>query len=215
MVLQLLSAIALISVFFVSVILLAVFTIVYDSIGGMKGVIYSDVIQMFILYACIFIVAAIALNLIGGVDELSKLVDPSRIKAIDFIGHGLGDGKDFAFWPMFFGGLFLYVSYYGCDQTQVQRELSSKSIDDTNMSLFVNGILRFPLVLTYCLLGICIAAYAMKDPSFIDGLPKPIQGVLITICPYQFLSSENFQWGHRSFYGWSFLCCNELIGLYN
>lgn len=162
--------------FFVSVILLAVFTIVYDSIGGMKGVIYSDVIQMFILYACIFIVAVIALNLIGGVDELSKLVDPSRIKAIDFKGHGLGDGKDFAFWPMFFGGLFLYVSYYGCDQTQVQRELSSKSIDDTNMSLFVNGILRFPLVLTYCLLGICIAAYAMKDPSFIDGLPKTDSG---------------------------------------
>jgi SSS family transporter len=162
--------------FFLSVSLLSIFTIIYDSIGGMKGVIYSDVIQMFILYACIFIVAAIALNMIGGVGELSKLVDPARITAIDFNGHGLGDGKDFAFWPMFFGGLFLYISYYGCDQTQVQRELSSKSIDDTNMSLFINGILRFPLVLTYCFLGICIAAYAMKDPSFVESLPKTDAG---------------------------------------
>lgn len=162
--------------FFTSVTLLAVFTIVYDSIGGMKGVIYSDVIQMFILYACIFIVSYIALDMIGGMGEIKALVDPARLKAIDFQGHGFGDGKDFSFWPMLIGGIFLYVSYYGCDQTQVQRELSSKSIDDTNMSLFINGILRFPLVLTYCFLGICIAAFAAKHPEFLSSLPVTDNG---------------------------------------
>lgn len=162
--------------FITSVSLLAVFTIIYDSIGGMKGVIYSDVIQMFILYACIFIVAYIAIDMIGGLDQIKSLVDPNRIKAIDFKGHGFGDGKDFSFWPMLFGGVFLYVSYYGCDQTQVQRELSSRSIDDTNMSLFINGLLRFPLVLTYCFLGICIAAYATKNPEFIQSLPVTDKG---------------------------------------
>ena len=55
---------------------------------------------------------------------------------------------------MLFGGLFLYVSYYGCDQTQVQREMSSKDVDDTNLSLMLNGFMRFPLVLTYCFLGV-------------------------------------------------------------
>ena len=48
---------------------------------------------------------------------------------------------------MLFGGLFLYISYYGTDQTQVQRELSSQNIDDTNRSLMLNGMMRFPLVL--------------------------------------------------------------------
>jgi SSS family solute:Na+ symporter len=71
---------------------------------------------------------------------------------------------------MFFGGLFLYISYYGCDQTQVQRELSSKNCDDTNLSLFLNGLLRFPLVLTYCLLGVCIGAYIVKNPHFLNSL---------------------------------------------
>ena len=72
---------------------------------------------------------------------------------------------------MLFGGFFLYVSYYGCDQTQVQRALSTKSVDDANKSLFINGILRFPLVLTYLFLGVCIGAYVMKHPDFINLLP--------------------------------------------
>ena len=77
---------------------------------------------------------------------------------------------------MLFGGLFLYISYYGCDQTQVQRELSTKNTDDTNLSLFINGTLRFPLVLTYCLLGICIGAYVAKHPEFLGLLPKGESG---------------------------------------
>jgi SSS family solute:Na+ symporter len=77
---------------------------------------------------------------------------------------------------MLFGGFFLYMSYYGCDQTQVQRELSTQSTDDTNLSLFINGTLRFPLVLTYCLLGVCIGAYVAKHPEFLGFLPKAEDG---------------------------------------
>jgi SSS family solute:Na+ symporter len=91
-------------------------------------------------------------------------------QVVDFAGHGFGDGNSYAFWPMLVGGLFLYVSYYGCDQTQVQRELSSKNLDDTNLSLMLNGLLRFPLVLTYCFMGVCIGAYAVSQPSFLQEL---------------------------------------------
>lgn len=162
--------------FFAAVLILGVFTIVYDSIGGMKGVIYSDVIQMVILYICIALVIFLAITKLGGLSELLAAVPAERMKAIDFSHHGFGDGKDFSFWPMLFGGLFLYASYYGCDQTQVQRTLSTKNVDDTNYSLFVNGVLRFPLVLTYCFLGICIAAYAAKNIDFIPSLPKTSTG---------------------------------------
>ena len=97
-------------------------------------------------------------------------------QTIDLKGHGLGDGKTFAFWPMLFGGLFLYVSYYGCDQTQVQRELSSKNIDDTNMSLFLNGIFRFPLVITYCFVGVAIGAFIVKNPEFLNLITNSATG---------------------------------------
>ncbi len=162
--------------FWIAVVLLGVITVIYDSIGGMKGVVYSDVIQMIILYGSVVLTIVLAVNYIGGFGEVFNLFDPERMKAVDFAHTGLGDGKNFAFWPMLIGGLFLYMSYYGTDQTQVQRELSTKSVDDTNYSLFINGMLRFPLVLTYCFLGVCIGAFAVKFPEFISAIPVNASG---------------------------------------
>ncbi|MFC1583937.1 sodium:solute symporter [Fibrobacterota bacterium] len=157
--------------FWICVILIAVITIIYDSIGGMKGVVASDVIQMFVLFFGIIIIIYFALDLVGGLGEGLKYIDKSRLVTLDFAHHGMGDGHKYAFWPMLIGGFFLYVSYYGCDQTQVQRELSSRSIDDSRRSLFMNGVLRFPLVLTYCFAGIVIGAFVVKSPQFLELIP--------------------------------------------
>ena len=67
--------------------------------------------------------------------------------------------------------MFLYLSYYGCDQTQAQRELSTRNVDDTQQALFLDGMLRFPLVASYCFLGVCLGAYVMIHPEFMAGLP--------------------------------------------
>jgi SSS family solute:Na+ symporter len=156
--------------FWVAVILLGIVTVVYDFFGGMKAVVYSDVIQMIVLYAGILIATVYAIYLTGGISEVFSLIPEDKSLVLDFSHHGFGDGKTFTFWPMLIGGFFLYVSYYGCDQTQVQRELSSKDLDDTNMSLFVNGIFRFPLVLTYIFLGAALMAYIAKHPEFLNLL---------------------------------------------
>ncbi len=158
------------------VILLAAITIVYDSIGGMKAVVASDVIQMAVLFLGVVLIGVYAIHLMGGIGGIMENADRARLVPIDFSGHGLGDGKTFAFWPMLLGGLFLYVSYYGCDQTQVQRELSSSGIDDSRRSLFMNGILRFPLVLSYCFIGVAIGAFAIKNPQFLELLPLKADG---------------------------------------
>ena len=171
--------------FIYSVLLLGTVTIIYDMLGGMTAVVYSDVIQMGVLYLGILLCVVYSVMAVGGLGEVFALfpqvgatlakvtgepVAFSGFTAVDFSGHGLGDGKTFAFWPMLLGGLFLYVSYYGCDQTQVQRELSSKDLDDTNLSLMLNGFSRFPLVLTYCFMGVCIGAYIVANPEFLQSL---------------------------------------------
>ena len=161
--------------FWAAVIVLGVVTVIYDSIGGMKAVLYSDVIQMVVLYVSIIATVVLAMWKLGGPGETLAAFDSMRTAAVDFSSTGF-DGKDYGFWPMLFGGFFLYMSYYGCDQTQVQRELSTKSTDDTNLSLFINGTLRFPLVLTYCLLGVCIGAYVATHPEFLGFLPKGEDG---------------------------------------
>jgi SSS family solute:Na+ symporter len=82
-----------------------------------------------------------------------------------FSGTGL-HGDDFSFWPMLFGGLFLYMSYYGCDQSQAQRLLAAKSSAAARNALVLNALLRFPLVLTYCFFGLLLAGLLHSDPSF-------------------------------------------------
>jgi len=157
--------------FFWSVMLLGTFTVVYDIFGGIRGVIYSDVIQLLILVMVLTLLLVLLTDSAGGFTALFNDFDPQRRQAIDLSHHGFGDGHTFAFWPMLIGGFFLYVSYYGCDQSQVQRSLSTEGIDQTNQALFLNGLLRFPLVALYCLVGVGIAVLAADNPDFLQLLP--------------------------------------------
>lgn len=157
--------------FFWAVMILGVFTVVYDIFGGIRGVVYSDVIQLVILVVVLAIVLILLLGDIGGLDAVFANASEQRKATLDFAHHGLGDGYTFSFWPMVFGGLFLYVAYYGCDQSQAQRILSSKNVKQSQISLFLNGILRFPLVALYCLIGLALAVYAQQSPVFLQQLP--------------------------------------------
>jgi SSS family solute:Na+ symporter len=157
--------------FWAAVLLLGGVTVIYDVLGGMRAVIWSDVIQIVVLFGAILAAVGAAVYLVGGFSAVFDAFDPDRLQAVDFRHHGLGDGQTFAFWPMLLGGLFLYLAYYGCDQTQAQRELSTRNVADTNRALFYDGMLRFPLVLSYCFLGVCLGAYATAHPDFITKLP--------------------------------------------
>jgi SSS family solute:Na+ symporter len=74
------------------------------------------------------------------------------------LATGLGDQSETPFWAFLIGGFFFYVSYYGTDQSQVQRELSAPTIRDTKRAMVLNGLARFPLTLLYLSLGAAAAA---------------------------------------------------------
>lgn len=140
-----------------AIILTGVITVIYDVIGGIRVVILSDVLQMAIIFLGIFICGGSALHMIGWSDAWSVL-DAGRSQILDFSHLGTGGGDEYAFWPMALGGIFLYASYYGCDQSQVQRELSVSSLKGVRKSLLLNAFGRFPLVLMYCLMGVFVGA---------------------------------------------------------
>lgn len=144
---------------------------IYTMLGGMKAVIYTDALQIIILWAAVFICVGFGMPMLGSWQEIVSSLTDINLKAIDFSHHGFGDGHTFSFWPMVLGGLFLYISYYGCDQSQIQRVLSSHSLRASNRSLFINGLLRFPLVLSYCALGIFMIVFLSKNPDFRASLP--------------------------------------------
>ncbi len=155
----------------VSILLVGGICLLYTTMGGIAADIWSDVIQLFVLWAGIFIVLVYAVKVGGGWEQLLAHVPADRLQAIDLTAHGLGDGATFGFWPMLLGGLFLYTSYYGCDQSQIQRVLSTPDEDTARRTLFMNGIGRFPLVLSYILVGLLFAGFVQAVPSFTATIP--------------------------------------------
>jgi SSS family solute:Na+ symporter len=145
------------------------FSVAYTSLGGIVADIWSDIIQLALLWGGTFVSAFYLLEH-AGLDLLFSI--PEERAATLVLGGPMED--PFSLMPMLFGGLFLYMSYYGCDQSQAQRLLAARSDSEARRALLLNGLLRFPLVLTYCVFGLLLAALLRTDPSFaasMEGRP--------------------------------------------
>ncbi len=170
--------------------------IVYTTFGGIVADIYSDILQMIILWGgALLTIGLIWSRLEDGMFRVMA-ADAGRLQIFDLGSWGLGDGGTFGFWPMLIGGFFLYLSYYGCDQSQTQRLLTTRTIRESQKALLVNGLLRFPLVLTYCAVGVLLLPFLESHPAFaarlqgqppdflvpyfiIDYIPVGVRGILV------------------------------------
>jgi len=153
-----------------TILIIGVVTIIYDTIGGMSAVIYSDVIQMFVLVGGIITCIVYASASVGGFENIFAALPDSRAQAFEF-SSGLGDGGNVPLWAFLFGGFFLYSSYYGTDQSQVQRGLSASSVDESKWALILNGLARFPLTLLYILMGVAVYAVYQNSPELAAAIP--------------------------------------------
>jgi SSS family transporter len=156
--------------FWQSVGLIGVVTIIYSLQGGMKAVVYGDAIQMCLIVLGAIVCLGFGLYHIGGWQQLFQLVDTQRLTTINVSSNGF-DGQDFGVLPMLFGGIILYASYYGCDQSEAQRSLSAKSLTDLKKMIMAASFLRFPITLIYCLGGLVIGTLAMHTPEFMAQIP--------------------------------------------
>jgi len=151
--------------FWETIVIIGVITLIYSFQGGMRAVIYGDMIQMIILFVGILVSIYFAFHAIGGWHQFETHLDTSRLFSVDFGKLGFhGDG--FGFWPMLIGGIFLYTSYYGTDQTQSQRMLSAKDMGTVRKLLTVNGLFRFPITFIYSFMGLALGTLYFMDPSF-------------------------------------------------
>jgi SSS family transporter len=157
-----------------TILIISVITIIYSWQGGMKAVVWGDAIQMIILFGGLVICLYYGWSLLNENGGLANGFDPERMKVIDF-NLGIGEGNEYGILPMILGGFFLYVSYYGCDQTQAQRLLSGKNEKTVRSLLLVNGLFRFPVVLVYCLMGLIIGGFITVAPDFLQDIASTTQ----------------------------------------
>ncbi|MEL6916760.1 MAG: sodium/solute symporter, partial [Bacteroidota bacterium] len=160
--------------FVYTVLIISIITIIYSWQGGMKAVVWGDAIQMIILFLGLLVCFFYGWQLINESGGLTNGFAPERLEVIDF-NWGIGEGQEYGFWPMVIGGFFLYVSYYGCDQTQAQRMLSAKDEGTIRKLLLANGLLRFPVVLLYCSMGLIIGTLVTSAPDFLDEIAAMTQ----------------------------------------
>jgi hypothetical protein len=147
-----------------ALLLVGLLSVFYTTLGGIVADIWSDALQLVLLWGGTLVSAAFVLEEHGA--AVLHAIPAERTRALVADSAGLAQGGDFALWPMLFGGLFLYVSYHGCDQSQAQRLLASRDDRSARRALVLNGLLRFPLVLTYCAFGLLLAGLLRVDPAF-------------------------------------------------
>jgi solute:Na+ symporter, SSS family len=144
----------------VTVMAICVPMIAYTTIGGVQAVAWTDVKQMFIVVGGMS--AAVAILLYGILQHVSfgqaiHLAGATgRLQAIDF---RFNLTETYTFWSGMIGGLFLMLSYFGCDQSQVQRYLSAKSIDEARQSLMLTAYVKIPLQLLILAAGVLVFVF--------------------------------------------------------
>src|SRR5205085_2685108 len=84
-----------------------------------------------------------------------------RLKAVDFT---FDPKETYTFWSGMLGGLFLMLSYFGCDQSQVQRYLTAKSIDEARQSLMMSAWVKIPLQLLILFTGVLVFVFYLVNP---------------------------------------------------
>ena len=125
-----------------SILMVGLFSVAYTSVGGIAADIWSDVLQLIVLWAGVFVSAFYILQHAGA--SVLSAIPADRTQMLVMGGSGTTGGGTFSFWPMLCGGLFLYASYYGCDQSQAQRLLTARDDGAARRALVLNGLLRFP-----------------------------------------------------------------------
>ena len=159
-------------------IIIGLLVIIYTVSGGTKAVSITQKQQMGVIFAGMFLTFLIILNYLP--------LDISFVNAIELAGaNGKLDILDFSFdfdnrytfWSGIIGGTFLALSYFGTDQSQVQRYLSGKSVRQSQMGLIMNGLLKVPMQFFILLVGVMVFVFYQFNESPLNFNPSAIENV--------------------------------------
>jgi len=147
-----------------SVALIGVPTVIYTMFGGVQAVTWADVKQMVIIVgalAAIIIVLLVRLP-VSPNDALQLAGAVGRVRPFDF-SFSLTD--TYTFWSGIIGGTFLMLSYFGTDQSQVQRYLTARSVAEARSSLLMSAYWKIPLQALILLIGVLVFVFYLFQPQ--------------------------------------------------
>lgn len=150
---------------------------IYTATGGAKAVGYTQQLQFVIIYVAMILAAIWAVKMLPeGVSFTDALHIGGKSGKLNVITTGVTeegnfDWKDrFNIWSGIIGGLFLALSYFGTDQSQVGRYLTARTEGESKLGLLMNGLVKVPLQFFILLIGVLVFSFYQfyKAPAFFN-----------------------------------------------
>jgi len=143
-----------------TILVMGVTTISYTTAGGNKAVIMVDAKQMMLMFAGIFVaIALIMARFPSGFSLTDAIQLAGATHHWNNIDLSLNLRDDYTLLSGMVGGFFLALSYFGCDQSQVQRYLTGKSLNESRLSLIFNAFLKVPMQFLILAIGVLIFVF--------------------------------------------------------
>ena len=156
-------------------IIIGLLVIIYTVSGGTKAVNITQKQQMFVIFFGLFFVFFFIINNLPEQLTTSKILDYAKVsekmKILDF---SFEPNNRYTFWSGITGGLFLALSYFGTDQSQVQRYISGKSVREIRLGLIFNGIFKIPMQFFILLIGVLVFIFFEFNHSPLNFNPQAV-----------------------------------------
>jgi len=147
-------------------------TILYTMLGGVQAVAWTDVKQMGVVVGgLVCAVIALILGLPNDVSVGQALHVAGAAGRMNTIDFQFDVRQTYTFWSGLIGGLFLHLSYFGCDQSQVQRYLTAKSLNQARHSLLMSAFVKIPLQVLVLMVGVFMFLFYVfnQPPMLFNG----------------------------------------------
>jgi SSS family transporter len=144
-------------------------TTLYTMFGGVRAVTWTDVKQMVIiiagLAACVGVIVSSLPDGVSLADGLHVAGAAGKLQTLDL---SFDLNERYTLWSGLIAALFLFLAYFGCDQSQVQRYLTARSVDEGRTSLMMSAFLKIPLQFLILLIGVLIFVfYQFRPPPLV------------------------------------------------
>ena len=172
-------------------IIIGVLVIIYTVSGGTKAVSVTQKQQMAIIFIGMFAAFFIIISYLPEDISFSKAIQiagaSGKMEVLDF---SFDLNNRYTIWTGFLGGTFLMLSYFGTDQSQVQRYLSGKSIRESQLGLLFNGFLKVPMQFFILLVGVMVFVFYQFNASPLNFNPAATDAVKNSVLADEYQSLE-------------------------
>jgi Na+/proline symporter len=147
--------------------------VIYTVLGGTKVVSITQRYQMIVIFVGMAIAFAVAVyRLSPDLSFENTLSVAGKMGKLEAVSFSLDPHKRYTFWSGLIGGFFLALSYFGADQSQVQRYLAGGSLKESRLGLLFNAVVKVPMQFSILLLGaIVFMFYQFEKPPVYFNQP--------------------------------------------